>query len=216
MNPIDNPTDIPGDNSEPKKPNSKYKTQLCRHFMKLGRCNFGDKCQFAHGQEELKIIPGMNINPQPYIPKRMPSDAMRDNHKTELCKYFSNDGHCRYGSGCNYAHGQAELRPKGMNMQGPNMMNPMAMGMGMNYPMNMGMGMYPNGNFMMNPMAMNMGMNMGGMPQMNMGGQPENQQQFLNQFMGMNLNIQAEEKKGEKGNDSKASEDKKEENDEPK
>ena len=26
-----------------------YKTELCKHFIRTGRCKYGSKCQFAHG-----------------------------------------------------------------------------------------------------------------------------------------------------------------------
>ncbi len=32
---------------------SKHKTELCRTFSELGYCNYKNKCQFAHGKEEL-------------------------------------------------------------------------------------------------------------------------------------------------------------------
>ncbi|KAM3146537.1 hypothetical protein pb186bvf_001506 [Paramecium bursaria] len=41
--------------------NNKYKTQLCRHFSLNGVCALGMKCQFAHGQHELRQQNGMII-----------------------------------------------------------------------------------------------------------------------------------------------------------
>ncbi len=32
---------------------SNYKTRLCRHFLN-GKCHLEDRCQFAHGLEELR------------------------------------------------------------------------------------------------------------------------------------------------------------------
>lgn len=41
-----------------KKVNTKlYKTNLCRTFTKQGFCPYGMKCQFAHGESELRPIP---------------------------------------------------------------------------------------------------------------------------------------------------------------
>lgn len=31
-----------------------YKTELCKHFIRTGRCKYGSKCQFAHGYGELR------------------------------------------------------------------------------------------------------------------------------------------------------------------
>merc|ERR1739838_1231367 len=33
---------------------SRYKTELCRPFSEHGTCKYGEKCQFAHGQAELR------------------------------------------------------------------------------------------------------------------------------------------------------------------
>jgi hypothetical protein len=33
---------------------SKYKTAKCRHYENSGHCVMGDKCNFAHGDAELK------------------------------------------------------------------------------------------------------------------------------------------------------------------
>lgn len=51
------------------------------------------------------------------------------------CKNFEQDGNCKYGNSCNFAHGDEDLRAKGDNfekgiMQNTNMYNPQAQ---MNY-----------------------------------------------------------------------------------
>eukprot|EP01017_Pseudomicrothorax_dubius_P024008 TRINITY_DN2555_c0_g1_i27.p1 TRINITY_DN2555_c0_g1~~TRINITY_DN2555_c0_g1_i27.p1 ORF type:complete len:279 (-),score=6.72 TRINITY_DN2555_c0_g1_i27:91-927(-) len=38
-------------------PNTRFKTMLCRHWEAYGRCPLGDKCQFAHGEHELRPLP---------------------------------------------------------------------------------------------------------------------------------------------------------------
>merc|ERR1739844_645592 len=35
---------------------SRYKTELCRPFSEHGTCKYGEKCQFAHGQAELRSV----------------------------------------------------------------------------------------------------------------------------------------------------------------
>ena len=32
---------------------NKYKTAICRHFMRLGYCKLGATCNFAHSKHEL-------------------------------------------------------------------------------------------------------------------------------------------------------------------
>ena len=33
-----------------------YKTELCRSWEEKGTCRYGNKCQFAHGEEELRNV----------------------------------------------------------------------------------------------------------------------------------------------------------------
>lgn len=32
---------------------TKFKTELCKNWVETGRCNYGRKCKFAHGKQEL-------------------------------------------------------------------------------------------------------------------------------------------------------------------
>jgi len=63
-----------------------YKTELCRSFCETGACRYGHKCQFAHGEHELRPV------------MRHPK------YKTETCKTFSNTGTCPYGNRCRFIH----------------------------------------------------------------------------------------------------------------
>lgn len=65
---------------------SRYKTELCRQFSENGQCKYGDKCQFAHGVDELKDV------------KRHPK------YKTDFCKTFHSKGFCPYGPRCHFIH----------------------------------------------------------------------------------------------------------------
>lgn len=33
-----------------------YKTELCRSWEEKGTCRYGAKCQFAHGEDELRKV----------------------------------------------------------------------------------------------------------------------------------------------------------------
>jgi hypothetical protein len=33
---------------------SNYKTVKCRHYEQYGSCKYGDKCSYAHGDEDLR------------------------------------------------------------------------------------------------------------------------------------------------------------------
>eukprot|EP01092_Planopodium_desertum_P002053 TRINITY_DN133031_c0_g1_i1.p1 TRINITY_DN133031_c0_g1~~TRINITY_DN133031_c0_g1_i1.p1 ORF type:complete len:324 (-),score=-28.07 TRINITY_DN133031_c0_g1_i1:104-1075(-) len=63
-----------------------YKTELCRSFEATGYCRYGERCQFAHGVEELRPI------------------VRHPKYKTQLCKTYVALGTCPYGSRCRFIH----------------------------------------------------------------------------------------------------------------
>ncbi|OQR68718.1 hypothetical protein BIW11_12729 [Tropilaelaps mercedesae] len=71
---------------------SRYKTELCRPFEENGTCKYGDKCQFAHGLEELRSL------------------ARHPKYKTELCRTFHTTGLCPYGPRCHFIHNADEAK----------------------------------------------------------------------------------------------------------
>ncbi|RLV88988.1 mRNA decay factor CTH1 [Spathaspora sp. JA1] len=64
-----------------------YKTELCASFMKMGICPYGNKCQFAHGENELKRV------------ERPPK------WRSKPCANWAKYGSCRYGNRCCFKHG---------------------------------------------------------------------------------------------------------------
>ncbi|OTF79744.1 hypothetical protein BLA29_001510 [Euroglyphus maynei] len=71
---------------------SRYKTELCRSYAEVGHCKYGDKCQFAHGDEELRTI------------------TRHPKFKTENCKSFHSTGFCPYGPRCHFIHNSDESK----------------------------------------------------------------------------------------------------------
>ncbi|XP_039249290.1 uncharacterized protein LOC120326993 [Styela clava] len=69
---------------------SRYKTELCRPFEENGKCKYGDKCQFAHGKQELRQM------------------VRHPKYKTELCRTFHTSGFCPYGPRCHFIHNQED------------------------------------------------------------------------------------------------------------
>ncbi|CAG9334454.1 unnamed protein product [Blepharisma stoltei] len=59
--------------------NGRYKTELCKNWIE-GKCNFGEFCNFAHGECELTTV------------------------NKSVCKQFQNYGYCLKGSNCLYIH----------------------------------------------------------------------------------------------------------------
>lgn len=64
-----------------------YKTELCVSYMKMGVCPYGSKCQFAHGEEDLKSV----LRPA--------------NWRSKPCANWAKYGLCRYGKRCCFKHG---------------------------------------------------------------------------------------------------------------
>ncbi|XP_076002440.1 mRNA decay activator protein ZFP36 [Genypterus blacodes] len=92
---------------------NRYKTELCRGFQETGSCKYGTKCQFAHGEEELR---GLYRHPK---------------YKTEHCRTFYNFGYCPYGARCHFIHenklsdsplqsSKIQRQPLQMSASGPN------------------------------------------------------------------------------------------------
>ncbi|KAJ6574755.1 hypothetical protein B0H19DRAFT_611457 [Mycena capillaripes] len=75
-----------------------YKTELCRSWEEKGTCRYAGKCQFAHGEEELR-----NVSRHP-------------KYKTEICRTFWVSGSCPYGKRCCFIH--TELPPNGAAGEG--------------------------------------------------------------------------------------------------
>ncbi|XP_028651258.1 mRNA decay activator protein ZFP36 [Erpetoichthys calabaricus] len=65
---------------------NRYKTELCRSFQENGNCKYGNKCQFAHGTDELRML------------------SRHPKYKTQACRTFYSLGYCPYGSRCHFIH----------------------------------------------------------------------------------------------------------------
>jgi len=79
---------------------SRYKTELCRPFSEHGTCKYGEKCQFAHGQAELRSV------------------TRHPKYKTDLCKTYHSVGFCPYGPRCHFVHNLDEVTNDAKNSQG--------------------------------------------------------------------------------------------------
>ncbi|XP_022656712.1 protein TIS11-like [Varroa jacobsoni] len=64
----------------------KVKTELCRNIAEAGRCQYQDRCLFAHSERELRQRP---TNPK---------------FRKDKCKTFHNEGFCGYGTRCSFKH----------------------------------------------------------------------------------------------------------------
>ena len=142
--------------------NPRYKTMMCKNYNTEQGCQYGDKCQFAHGVEEIRTYHNnATQHGGMQAPMTKPMQQLQKNimnYKIVKCKNFEKDGNCKYGAHCSLAHGDEELRSKVDPMTQQQMLQ---MGqMGQMAPM-----MIPPNYFMDYPMMMMQGMPMQGMPQ---------------------------------------------------
>ena len=73
----------------------RYKMKMCKH-LETGQCPFGDKCRFAHSDEEIRKSIVNNIISQ------------NPRYKTTFCTF--QDGSCPKGEKCHFAHSSQKLR----------------------------------------------------------------------------------------------------------
>lgn len=89
-----------------------YKTVMCRFFASNEGCGWGNKCHFAHSEEELigaDRIDGLDLRAGG-SQSDDGSDQSAKNFKTKLCTHHEKTGKCPHGTKCTFAHGMIELR----------------------------------------------------------------------------------------------------------
>jgi hypothetical protein len=97
-----------------------YKTMLCS-FNLNGMCKFGDQCNFAHGESDLRdadtallalsTAASAASTARPAAGKaKDDGQAQKKPYKTRMCQNWLDAGHCKFGSRCMFAHGDAELK----------------------------------------------------------------------------------------------------------
>lgn len=69
----------------------KYKRELCHTWTETGSCPYGLRCQYAHGEAELRVEEA--DKPSAY--------------KTVRCRNFWEKGSCPYGKRCRFVHDEA-------------------------------------------------------------------------------------------------------------
>ncbi|KAI0003726.1 hypothetical protein BJV74DRAFT_793355 [Russula compacta] len=83
-----------------------YKTELCRSWEEKGTCRYGPKCQFAHGEDEIRKV---SRHPK-VVPSSLPLSqgpvltSYLTQYKTEICRTFWVSGSCPYGKRCCFIH----------------------------------------------------------------------------------------------------------------
>ena len=85
-----------------KQKPERYKTELCRAYEDHNWCKYGSRCQFAHGQTELRQV------------------EKHPKFKTQLCNAYHSTGYCKYGSRCHFVHNVEESRVPNPQIASPN------------------------------------------------------------------------------------------------
>ena len=150
--------------------NPRYKTALCKKYKESQSCPYGDKCQFAHGEQDLRTMNAMSQNMMFTLGMGGMGNKNQNsmlNYKIVKCKNWEKDKTCKYGAHCTYAHGEEELRNKADNLYQMNPGYPLMMPIvpSPNMDMSQMQQFMVNNQFIM-PMQMNMGNKMDDMQQM--------------------------------------------------
>jgi hypothetical protein len=80
-----------GENYTSSKRSNKYKMELCITWSETGSCPYDRRCQYAHGEDELRV----------------PDAEKPSAYKTVRCRNFWEKGHCPYGKRCRFVHDEA-------------------------------------------------------------------------------------------------------------
>jgi hypothetical protein len=98
-----------------------YKTRICNKW-KIGQCQYGDRCTYAHGEQELRFLSPELISQMEQKKLSQPPGfegqqfkdglwlSLPRNYKTRLCMNYTQTGTCLRGGNCTFAHGSNELR----------------------------------------------------------------------------------------------------------
>lgn len=98
-----------------------FKTRICNKW-KIGQCQYGERCTYAHGEQELRFLPPELISQMEQKKLSQPPGfegqqfkdglwlSLPRNFKTRLCMNYTQTGTCLRGGNCTFAHGSNELR----------------------------------------------------------------------------------------------------------
>jgi hypothetical protein len=67
---------------------------MCKNWIEQGFCRYGNKCQFAHGTQEVMIK----------------KDPVHDKYKSKECKQFHEKAFCPYGKRCQFRHEERDFK----------------------------------------------------------------------------------------------------------
>jgi len=90
------------ENNLPSSKNPKkelFKTEMCRSWTETGSCRYGNKCQFAHGKEQIRQV------------------VRHPKYKTKMCTNFCENGSCPYGVRCRFIHDQTKGNFQGLDIE---------------------------------------------------------------------------------------------------
>lgn len=74
--------------AQKKVDRTKFKTEMCKNWVEQGFCRYGNKCQFAHGTQEVQYK----------------APVPNNKYKSKACIQFSGKLACPYGQRCAFQH----------------------------------------------------------------------------------------------------------------
>ena len=97
-----------------KKDNYKKEEQNTLRKKSYNSEDYTSTEELSELKDKKKINQNNNKNKNK-VPFKGEAKDFKIKYKTELCKYYEIDGHCKYGDKCAYAHGKENLRSKVTN-----------------------------------------------------------------------------------------------------
>ena len=104
----------------------RYKSEICQRYLENGSCKYGEKCQFAHGEQELRYVykhPKYKTLPCKTFHQSGKSNFIQNPEKYWRQKDWTQPHHlrlrlwvfwtwflgvCSYGNRCNFLHAETE------------------------------------------------------------------------------------------------------------
>ena len=105
------------DYNDTKKSNKKNKINIQQKLISIRKQSQNSSDSTTEENEEIKnqTQPQNIIQKQEKKPFKSTSNDFKVKYKTELCKFYTLTGYCKFGENCAYAHGIENLRSKVTN-----------------------------------------------------------------------------------------------------
>lgn len=82
---------------------NKQRYEPCRHYLKKGRCMFGEQCKYSHKEPDHKDSTTLEDSEEEMMRTPGEISCARQEERTGYCRHYLK-GRCGYGEQCQYSH----------------------------------------------------------------------------------------------------------------